>query len=370
MNTSISKKVILLPVLFLLLFSGCVYYNTFYNAKKAFKEAESVREQNKYTSGRGNAQKYNLAIEKCLKVIENYPNTKYYDDALYVLAVSYFHTDKFNKADRRFRELLANYPESEYIIKSRVYLAKTKLELLENEEAMQLFEEIFLSDVDKEVKAEAAMGLGRFHYENKNYEDAQPYFMSIRDSLGTDFETTVAQRYIADGYYDIFQFGDALSAYLQLLGMDIETKERYHTLYNASQCAFALMKISEGMDYLNTLMEDELYYDSLGVMKLAVAEGLPGVGNGDAGAYQLRTAADGRDDVLGETRECRREPDARAHRQTGDEPRTVGPDGADHHLPGSEGMAPTGPGVDDASGQRHVGLQPGRRVEGDGDLEP
>ena len=274
MNKSISKNYILLSLLLLLFFSGCVYYNTFYNAKKAFQEAEDVREENKYTSGRGNAQKYNLAIEKCLKVIENYPNTKYYDDALYVLAVSYFHTDKFSKADFRFRELLANYPESEYTVRARVYLAKSKLELNENEEAMTLFEEIFVSDVDKEVKTEAAMGLGRFHYGNKNYEEAQPYFMSIRDSLGTDFEKKIAQRFIADGYYDIFQFDNALSAYLQLLGMDIETKDRYHALYNASQCAFALMKIAEGMDYLNKLMQDELYFDSLGVLKLAVAEGL------------------------------------------------------------------------------------------------
>ena len=255
--------------------SSCVYYNTFYNAKKAFNEAESARKKDQYARGRSRGSaKYKIAIDKSLKIIENHPNTKYYDDALHVLGVSYYHTENYSKAERRFRELLANYPESEYIKETEIYLAKTKLKLRDEKEAMELFENIFVSDFDKSFKAEAAMGLGTYHFNEKNYNESQPYFQAVRDSLGNSDERKIAQNFIADGYYNTFQFKNALGAYLQILGMDPDKIEKYHALFQASQCSFSLMKISEGMDYLKTLKEDELYFDSLGVLKLATAEAL------------------------------------------------------------------------------------------------
>ncbi len=257
----------------LLLTAGCVYFNTFHNAKKAFDEAEKVRKDTRYKSVRLNTQKYKIAIEKSLKVIENHPNSKWYDDALYVLAVSYFYTDKYANAERRFRELLANYDDSKYAPESELYLAKAKLKLNDVEDAMVIFEEIFDGEARKEYKAEAAIALGVYHYENNSDEQSQRFFMAVRDSLGTKEETKLAQRYIADSYFNMFRFQDALGAYLQILGMDPSNNERYHAISNAAQCSFQLLRISDGLEYLNNLIEDEQYYDSLGVLKLRLAEG-------------------------------------------------------------------------------------------------
>ncbi len=253
--------------------SGCVYYNTFFNAKKAFNEAEKIRARTKYTSDTGGNKQYQYAIEKALKVIENHPNTKYYDDALYVIGVSYYNTKQYAKAGRRLRELIANYPESPYIKESELYLAKTKLKSREEEEAMVLFEDIFNSDYERTLKSEAAMGLGQYYYNNNQFLDAQPYFMSVRDSLGNDIEKKRAQQYIADGYYRLFLFDDALGAYLQLAEMDLDKKEKYHAMFTASQAAFRLMRIDDGMDYLNSLLENEIYFSSFGELKLAIAQG-------------------------------------------------------------------------------------------------
>ncbi len=270
------KLTYLLLLLFVTAFvfqSGCVYYNTFYNAKKAFNQAEKIRDKNKYTSGSGGGQQYKIAIEKALKVIENNPNTKYYDDALYVVGVSYYHTKQYGKADRRFRELLANYPESPYSKESELYLAKTKLKLREEDQAMELFENIFNADYEKSFKSEAAMGLGRYYYDNNDIVEAQPYFYAVRDSLGNDIEKKIAQKYIADGYFTLFKFDDALSAYLQIIGMNPNKNEKYHALFSASEAAYNLLRIDEGIDYLNTLMDDEVYFDSVGTLKLAIAKG-------------------------------------------------------------------------------------------------
>jgi len=258
----------------LVLLSGCVYFNTFYNARKAFNEAESARKES-LKKGRETVQrnKYDIAIEKSLKVIEEYPNSSWYDDALFVLGVSYYYTKQEDRAERRLRELLANYPKSKFVDDSKLYLAKSKLQQGSIDEASVLFEEIFLGKFKREFKTEAALALAKYFVEEKDYEQATPYLRAVRDSLGNDIEKRRAQQYIADGLFEKYKFKDALGAYLQLLGMSPDQEETYHATYRAAVCSFRLQSIESGMDYLNKLIGDELYFDSLGVLKLRLAEG-------------------------------------------------------------------------------------------------
>ncbi|MFQ6007466.1 MAG: tetratricopeptide repeat protein [Candidatus Zixiibacteriota bacterium] len=254
--------------------SGCVYYNTFFNARKAFNEAEKNRKESSYDRPRINTGQYQKAIDKSLKVIEYYPNSKWYDDALYVLAVSYYWTKRYAKAERRCREILAEFPDSKYAKEAKMYLAKSWLQQGLVSEAMEKFEELFNSDFERSFKAEAAMTLGKYHFENKEYDAANRYFIAVRDSLGTtDREKKTAQNYIADGYFQMFRFNDALGAYLQILGMNPDNWEKYHALYQAAVCSYLTLQIDAGMDYLQTLIKDEIYFDSIGVLKLKVAEG-------------------------------------------------------------------------------------------------
>ena len=63
----------------LLLNISCVYYNTFYNAKKYFRDAEKVRLENEDRSLPANAQtSYAKVIDKCELVLEKYPERDLY----------------------------------------------------------------------------------------------------------------------------------------------------------------------------------------------------------------------------------------------------------------------------------------------------
>ncbi|MBU0982925.1 MAG: tetratricopeptide repeat protein [candidate division Zixibacteria bacterium] len=252
--------------------SGCgVYFNTFFNARKAFNSAEKTRRDSK--TNRGGTNDYNTAITKCLKVVDNYPNSKYYDDALYMLGVSYFHTNQYGKAERRLRELLANYEDSKFARQANLYLAKSKLELGEVEEAMAVFQEIFAADYDRAFKGEAAMGLGQYHFDAGDYDLSRQYLLAVRDSLGTDLDKLKAQMLVADGYFERYKFADALGAYIQALGMNPDKDQRYHALLRAALSSYRTQRIDAGMAYLDELIEDELYFDSLGILKLTVGMG-------------------------------------------------------------------------------------------------
>ncbi|RKX24828.1 MAG: hypothetical protein DRP45_07330 [Candidatus Zixiibacteriota bacterium] len=252
--------------------TGCsVYFNTFFNAKKSFNRAEKARKNSKTgTAGQGD---YRAAMVKALKVVENYPNSKYYDDALYVLGVSYYHTEQYGNAERRFRELLANYGDSEYARSAHLYLAKSKLALGDIDDAMVFFEQVFQEEYDREFKAEAAMVLGQYHIEEKNYEQSLQFLQAVRDSLGDDIQKRQAQILIADGSFADFKFRDALSGYLQVLGTDPDKDDKYHALYRAALSSFRLQRVDVGFEYLDQLIKDELYFDSLGRLQLTVAQG-------------------------------------------------------------------------------------------------
>ena len=268
-----TKRLIIILLFVSVAVSGCVYYNTFFHARQSFNEAEKARKSSSFGRPNIKTNSYKKAIEKSLKVVENYPNSKWYDDAVYVLAVSYYYIKQYRKSERRCKEILANFPDSKYALDAKLYLAKSKLEQGEKEEAMELFAELFHSDVDRNFKMEAAMGLGTFHFDNKRYSEAQKYFLAVRDSLGNQQEKMKAQKYIADAYFQMFQFKEALGAYLQILGMNPNNIERYHALYQAAICSYRRQQISAGLDYLQTLIKDEAYFDSLGVLKLKLAEG-------------------------------------------------------------------------------------------------
>jgi len=108
-----------LPLL-ILLFSGCAYYNAFYNAKKYYNEGLELKKK----GNKAYMDKFRKSAEKCEKVIAWYPNSRWMDDAIYLLGLNFYEQDQFDRAERKFRELLEYYPDSPFAPWSYLYLGK------------------------------------------------------------------------------------------------------------------------------------------------------------------------------------------------------------------------------------------------------
>ncbi len=128
------KRLISLTILFLFFASSCAYFNTYYNAKKYFNEAERSYRKNKRISPK-ERKEYEKVIEKCSKILEFYPNSKYVDDALYLMAISYLRLGNRAKAKRKFQELFKFFPNSKYIPEAKVEYARLLIESGNPEEA-------------------------------------------------------------------------------------------------------------------------------------------------------------------------------------------------------------------------------------------
>lgn len=124
----------LLPIALLLLLASCsppsfvaqrfdnftAYYNTFYNAQKAFDEGMRAIETSDTPIDRDrylpvfvppedvtNTQDFEQAIQKSADVLRDHPNSKWVDDALMLIGKSYFYQQNYVGAAQKFRETIA-----------------------------------------------------------------------------------------------------------------------------------------------------------------------------------------------------------------------------------------------------------------------
>ncbi len=267
---------IFIIITLLMVFSSCtcIYFNTFHNVRKNFNTAEKSRSKAGRDEAKGaETKQYSDAINKASGVLERHPNSSWVDDALYIIGTSYYYLGDYGKGARKFKELLANYPESEFVARSRLLLAKSRLKMREETEAIVIFEEIFDTAEKREMKAEAARSLGEYFFELGDYETANKYFLSLIDSLGESFDKLRAYMYVADGYFEKFNFKEAQGNYENAMGENPDTLQAYAIEFRMAECDYFLFNIEGGLERLQDLADNELYYDSLAPIRLKMAEG-------------------------------------------------------------------------------------------------
>ncbi len=105
---------------------SCVYFNTFYNAKLFFSEAEKLRaEKDGKILGNNIIEKYKKVIEKSDIVINNYPKSKYLDDALFLKGKSHYYRGEYDLSESTFHTLISINPDA-YLIFGEYWLALNK----------------------------------------------------------------------------------------------------------------------------------------------------------------------------------------------------------------------------------------------------
>jgi hypothetical protein len=94
--------------------ADCAYFNTFYLARKNFREAERKRilDNDRVT---GDTRKlYSEAIDWSSEILKRYTTSKYVDDSLFIIGMSHYYLNEFYDARTKFDELMRAFPKSEF----------------------------------------------------------------------------------------------------------------------------------------------------------------------------------------------------------------------------------------------------------------
>ena len=123
-----------LPILGLALALGaCGYFNSLYNARRQFSDAERARARGET----GTAQTaYTGTIEKAAKSYRKYPKGRWADDALYLIARSRFQLGEFEAARAAFNALLSMTSDGGLRAGAHAFAGATALRLAERTDAL------------------------------------------------------------------------------------------------------------------------------------------------------------------------------------------------------------------------------------------
>jgi len=106
----------------LVLFAGCAYFNTYYNAQNYFGQGMKLVTDDTLKS---DSEFFDKTIEKSTLVIVKYPTSRWVDDALLLMGISYYYKGDYARALEKLDLFCLNYPDSKLYARAKYYKGLT-----------------------------------------------------------------------------------------------------------------------------------------------------------------------------------------------------------------------------------------------------
>jgi len=180
---------VLAGVLFL---DGCAYYNTFYHAKQFYGQAERQEEAARKQKNRGasgtnrtgrSGELYTQCIQKCRKVLEVFPKSRWADDAQFLMARAYYGKGDYLVAARELRRFEARFPKSDLLPKVYFWEGLTAFSGEDYEEASRAWDRLLKEAPDYEDREEVHFYLAEtLRLQHRYKEAATSYAAFLNES--------------------------------------------------------------------------------------------------------------------------------------------------------------------------------------------
>lgn len=299
---TMNKRIITILLMGLLIgLSSCAYYNTFYNAKKFYRQASKEREKRlrsqtrrseEKTRGKSRSvaaaeqydmnrpstqemQNYAKAIEKASAVLRFYPNSKYVDDALILLGKCFFYRREYPKAKRKFEELIGLYPNSEFILEAKLLLAKTHLELKEYTEAEEILTLLILDDRTKRaIVEEAQQALGDLYYRQLRYDAAAEAYRKAAKEARNKQNRALALYRLGDCLLEMKQYEEVPEILRKAVKESPDNEFKSQAVYRLGEAQRLVHDYQASIKTFTKLMAEEMDIKRLPMVKYQLAESI------------------------------------------------------------------------------------------------
>ncbi|MEA3286619.1 MAG: tetratricopeptide repeat protein [Candidatus Marinimicrobia bacterium] len=191
---SISRVSLLALLAITLGIQSCAYYNTFYNAEEYFVEAQKLTRENQAEKvSREEINLYSKAIEKSKKLLQRYPESKYRDDAQFLIGKSYYYKGDYTLAKRYFDDLALNYASSPYAREVPLWIGRCLVQLGDLEMARYEASRITKGKASRGLQADALLLMGEIAVKQDSLALAETYLRQVIDRSPDGFTKAQAQ---------------------------------------------------------------------------------------------------------------------------------------------------------------------------------
>jgi TolA-binding protein len=197
--------------------------------------------------------KYRKVIETASKLLEFYPHSRWVDDALLLMGISYYRLTDYGRAERKFTELVTLYPDSKLVPDARLWKARTLLEQKKSDAAIdELVRATAVSSKSQRQKAEADFLLGSIYFEQKRWADAVEAFEKAGRGLQRE-DYTDARFMLGICRFELEQYEQACPAFHEVSRTSRDLSQAYQAILYLSRCEAALDHYDRAETLLNQL---------------------------------------------------------------------------------------------------------------------
>lgn len=235
---------------------SCVYFNTMYNARRLYKEAEELEAKSSGGDNRAAREKYKEVVVKCSKVLQNEPESSWVDDAIFLMGKALIRQGEYNKGIRKFLELTTNFPESEYVPESLYWLALANFEKKEYNQAL-LYTQRFLNGFPRhKLRHDVLFLSGDINLKLEKDKEALSFYTTVAAEASEREIVEEAVLKSAELYYFFKDWEKAAENYSTLLRKGIAWEKKYRVSLALADCYGKIRKCREALDIYDEILPE------------------------------------------------------------------------------------------------------------------
>ncbi len=268
------RAIVFTLALLSVLFSSCAYFNTFHNTKELYREALKERQKRQGAAiTAAEKKKYDDTIAKASKILEVYPDSKYVDDALFILGECLYYKEEYIKAQRKFQELGQYFPKSKYYHRARIWLAKSNIEMQDYSSARLVLTELLKKEKLKdEIREESRFLLGEIHFKQQSYDPAELEYKAAAHTSRSKMVKSKAYYQLGECQIINGKPIEAAASFKSALKYDTQDVREFEALLSYARALKLSGDFNAAKTVCEDLLENELFKRKHGFVQLELAD--------------------------------------------------------------------------------------------------
>lgn len=228
---SVGRPVKLLP---LLIWLNCAYFNTFYNAKTYYEEALRQKENSPAQA----QELFKKARERSALVVSRYPNSRWADDALFLVGMCYYHLGQYTQALEVYDNFEAVFPNSRFNPQVRYYIGLCELKIGDRARGLAVLSEIVQQPGP--FKEDAHFQLAQAYFDLGELDEAIAYYEGFLTQYPRSRHWDEVVLSLADHYFELGDFKSAHSYLKQYIERAYTSPLKVEATLKLARCELEL----------------------------------------------------------------------------------------------------------------------------------
>lgn len=241
----------ILGIVLLVASAGCAYYNTFYLAKKYYREGAKAQEHSLTDAPSPEAAtKFDLVIRQCNKVLTDYGKSKYVDDASYLMGAAMYGKGDYDNAIQRLSDFQVKFPKSPYVADALFMEGLSYYRRKDYDIADSILQGVEVQFPKFDRKWELQFYSGETQSKLEKYSDAAASYGKALDTAKERHQRSDALRRMGDAYLASDRPDTAAAVYARCLKVEDRGKERLDVALSRADALRQARHYQEAIDFL------------------------------------------------------------------------------------------------------------------------